>query len=168
MPFTDCCLYVLIVNVSQMAPLRRPQAMQRCGESLLVFCENLLKRLLVVVMCEQPATTRRVWWVWFEIAIVLADLIVELPADVALARLKGQSVYLYPLTCNLSLTGLTKPRASSCCATKTHWKLEPLEIPVFTQLPPHAYWNKMWQTVSQPTRKCAAIFLCTGLFHRLT
>lgn len=104
------------------------------GESLSVFCENQLEHLLVVVVCKSPATMRRVWWLWFEIAIVLSDLIVELLADVALARLKGQSDYLYPLTCNLSLTGLTKPPASSCCATKTHWKFEPLEIPAFAKL----------------------------------
>lgn len=58
--------------------------------------------------------------VGFEVATVMSDLIVELHADVAVARLKGQSVYLYPPTCNLSLTGLTKPLASACCATKTH------------------------------------------------
>lgn len=59
------------------------------------------------------------WWVWFELAPVIPDLIVELHADVTMARLKGQSVYLYLLTCNLSLTGLTKPLASACCATQT-------------------------------------------------
>lgn len=65
------------------------------------------------------------WWVWFELAPVMPDLIVELHADVTVARLKGQSVYLYLLTCNLSLTGLTKPLASACCATQTRWKCEP-------------------------------------------
>lgn len=61
---------------------------------------------------------------WCRFGPVLPDLIVELHADVTVARIKGQSVYLYLATCNLSLTGLTKPLASACFVTQAHWKCE--------------------------------------------
>lgn len=51
---------------------------------------------------------------------VVADLIDELHANVTVARLKGQPVYLYPPTCNLPLTGLTKTLTADCCHTQTH------------------------------------------------
>lgn len=73
------------------------------------------------------ATVGGTGWVWFQFVplvsvqlAVMPDFIVELLADVTVARLKGQSVYLYLPTCNLSLTGLTKPLAAACCATQTH------------------------------------------------
>lgn len=40
------------------------------------------------------ATMGCLWWVLYEIAPVMLDLIVKLYADVMVARLKGQSVYL--------------------------------------------------------------------------
>lgn len=78
------------------------------------ICDTVGKKM-VTIDC--------VWCVCFVPISVVLDLIVELHADITVARLNGQPVYLYLLTCNLSLTGLTKTLTVACCNTQTHWTL---------------------------------------------